>query len=412
MIKVATALRIVLGGIKILDSETIKLTDALGRVLAEDIHSDSDIPGFDNSAMDGYVVKTVGLNGASKNNPKVLEIIDELKAGDIPKKILKNNQAIRIMTGAVMPKGADSVVMVEDTQREEKNKVKIFKETEPGENIRKAGEDIKKGELVIPCGTLLKSAHIGLLASLGKAKVKVTRKPKVAILATGDEVVDVKEKLKPGKIRSSNTYALYAQILKSGGIPKNLGIAKDRPLELEKKIKLGLDCDIILTSGGVSVGDYDLVKVILSKIGTNIKFWKIAMRPGKPLVFGTLSAKGGSASGGKGILVFGLPGNPVSSMVSFEIFVRPAILKMLGQKNYERKEVEAVAEEDIKKKPGFRYFLRANTSWKQGMYFTKTTGPQGSGILKSMALANSLIILPEDKHFIKKGTRVRVRFLE
>ena len=402
MIKVAAALRIVLGGIKILDSEAIELTDALGRVLAEDIHSDSNIPGFDNSAMDGYAVKSVDLKGASKNNPKVLEIIDELKAGDIPKKILKNNQAIRIMTGAVMPKGADSVVMVEDTQRGEKNKVKIFKETEIGENIRKAGEDVKKGELVIPCGTLLKSAHIGLLASLGKAKVKVTRKPKVAILATGDEIVDVKEKLKPGKIRSSNTYALYAQILKSGGIPKNLGIAKDRPLELEKKIKLGLDCDIILTSGGVSVGDYDLVKVILAKIGTNIKFWKIAMRPGKPLVFGTFNDK----------LVFGLPGNPVSSMVSFEIFVRPAILKMLGQKNDERKEVEAVVGEDIKKKPGFRYFLRANTSWKQGMYWTKTTGPQGSGILKSMALANSLIILPEDKHFIKKGTRIRVRFLE
>ncbi|MDP2938546.1 MAG: molybdopterin molybdotransferase MoeA, partial [Candidatus Omnitrophota bacterium] len=398
MIKVATALRTVLKGIKILDSEAIKLTDALGRVLAEDIHSDSDIPGFDNSAMDGYAVKTVDLKGASKNNPKVLETIDDLKAGDNPRKKLENNQAIRIMTGALIPKGADSVVMVEDTKKVMGDRlwvigknlkpktenltpefVEILKEIKPGENIRKAGEDVKKGELVIPCGTLLKSAHIGLLASLGKAKVGVTRKPKVAILATGDEVVDVGEKLKPGKIRSSNTYTLYTQIIKSGGIPKNLGIVKDRPLELEKKIKLGLDCDLILTSGGVSVGDYDLVKVILAKIGTNIKFWKIAMRPGKPLVFGTLSAtrRGGSAKnfGGKGILVFGLPGNPVSSMVSFEIFVRPAILKMLGQKyNDEKKEVKAVIEEDIKKKPGFRYFLRANTGWKQGMYFTKTTG--------------------------------------
>jgi len=403
MIKVATALRTVLGGIKILDSEVIKLRDALGRVLAEDIHSDSAIPGFDNSAMDGYALKATDLKGASKNTPKVLEIIGDLKAGDIPRKKLENNQAMRIMTGALIPKGADSVVMVEDTQRQEKNKVKIFKETGIGENIRKKGEDVKKDELVIPCGTLIKSAHIGLLASFGIARVKVTRKPRVAILATGDEVVDVKDKLKPGKIRNSNTYALYAQIIKSGGIPKNLGIAKDRPLELEKKIKLGLDCDLILTSGGVSVGDYDLVKIILAKIGTNIKFWKIAMRPGKPLVFGRLKEKP----------VFGLPGNPVSSMVSFEIFVRPTILKMLGQKyNDQKKEVEAVAEEEIRKKSGFSYFLRANTRWEQGKYFTKTTGPQGSGILKSMVLANSLIILPEDKEFVKKGEKMTVRFLD
>ncbi len=403
MIKVAAALRTVLKGIKILDSEVIKLTDALERVLAQDLYADYGIPQFENSAMDGYAVKSVDTKGASKDNPKILEVCGNIKAGALPKRILKPNQAIRIMTGALIPKGADSVVMVEDTRRQEKNRVNIFKEARIGENIRKAGEDVKKGELVIPCGTLLKSAHIGLLASLGKAKVKVTRKPKVAILATGDEVVGVEEKLKPGKIRSSNTYTLYAQIIKSGGIPRNLGIAKDRPSELEKKIKLGLDCDIILTSGGVSVGDYDLVKDILAKMGTNIRFWKVAMRPGKPLVFGVI----------KGIPVFGLPGNPVSSMVSFELFVRPAILKILGQKNNDgRKEMEAVAEEDIKKKPGFRYFLRANTRWHQGRYLTKTTGPQGSGILKSMALANSLIILPEDKEFVKKGERVTVIFLD
>ena len=403
MIKVAAALRTVLKGIKILEPEVIKLTDALERVLAQDLYADYDIPQFANSAMDGYAIKSADTKGASKDSPKILEVCGDIKAGDIPKRILKPNQAIRIMTGALIPKGAHSVVMVEDTQRQEKNKVKIFKEARIGENIRKAGEDIKKGELVIPKGTLLNSAHIGVLASLGKAKIKVTRKPKIAILATGDEVVDVDEKLEPGKIISSNTYTLYGQILKCGGIAKNLGIARDTPKQLEKKIRQGLNCDIILTSGGVSVGDYDLVKDVLAKIGTKIKFWKIAMRPGKPLVFGTIEDK----------LVFGLPGNPVSSMVSFEIFVRPAILKMLGQKNNDgRKEMEAVAEEDIKKKPGFRYFLRANTGWKQGMYFTKTTGPQGSGILKSMALANSLIILPEDKEFVKKGEKIRVRFLD
>lgn len=402
MIKVDDALRAILKDIKTLNSEELKLTAALGRVLTEDIYADADIPGFDNSAMDGYAVRSIDTAGVAKNSPQLLEVIEDLKAGDTPKKALKEHQAIRIMTGAPIPKGADSVIMVEDTEKEKPNKTRIFKEVNFGENIRKAGEDIKKNELVIPKGTLLKPSYIGILASLGRAKVRVTRRPRVAILATGDEVVDVDKKLEPGKVRSSNTYTLYGQILKCGGIPKNLGIARDKPSQLEKKIKQGLNCDLILTSGGVSVGDYDLVKDILAKIGTNIRFWKVAMRPGKPLAFGTIKDK----------LIFGLPGNPVSSMVSFEIFVKPTILKMLGKKEDERKEVEAVLEEDIKKKSGFRYFLRANTQWQRGMYFTKTTGPQGSGILKSMALANSLIILPEDKEFVKKGEKVTVRFLD
>jgi len=426
MIKVKDALSIILENIKTLEAEKVKLTKALNRVLAQDIYADSDIPGFANSAMDGYAVRSADLKGASPDNPKVLEVVDDIKAGDIPKKRLKENQAIRIMTGAMIPKGADSVVIVEDTEKIKnqksilrirsglmvsevepskiKNKewVKIFKETEPGENIRKKGEDIKKGELVVRSGTLLEPAHIGVLASLGKTEVKVTRKPKVAILATGDEIVDVEEKLRPGKIRSSNTYTLYSQTIKCGAIPKNLGIVKDDPHKLEKRIKKGLACDLMLTSGGVSVGDYDLVKDVLAKLGTQMKFWKVAMRPGKPLAFGYMG----------GIPVFGLPGNPVSSMVAFEVFVKPAILKMLGQKEDKDKEVEAILEEEIRKKSGFRYFLRAQTSWKEGRYFTRTTGPQGSGILKSFVLANSLIILPEDKEFVKKGERVQVRFLD
>jgi molybdopterin molybdotransferase len=401
MIKVAAALRIVLEGMKILDSEAIKLTDALGRVLAEDIHSDSDIPGFDNSAMDGYAVKSVDLKGASKNNPKVLEVIGDLKAGDMPKKALKEHQAIRIMTGAPIPKGADSVVMVEETRKIRNDTVEIFKEVEKGENVRRAGEDIRKGELVLRRGLPLKPAHIGIMASLGMVKVKVSRKPKVAVLATGDEVVDVGKKLKPGKIRSSNSYTLISQISQCGGTPKNLGIVGDNPRQLENKLRTGMDCDVILTSGGVSVGDYDLVKDILAKMGTSIRFWKVAMRPGKPLVFGTI----------RGIPVFGLPGNPVSSMVSFEIFVRPAILKMSGQKDGLHQEAEAVLERAIEKKKGLRYFVRANTRWQQGKLVTAATGPQGSGILKSMALANSLIILPEDDEHIEKGKRVTVRFL-
>lgn len=402
MLRVSEALKAILEVTNTLPSEEVRLIDALERVLAEDIYADSNIPEFPNSAMDGYAVKSSDTFGASKDRPKTLKVISDLKAGSLSPDAIKDNQAIRIMTGAIMPDGADSVIIVELTEKEGMDKVKVFKETTPGENIRRSGEDIRKGEKVIEKGTLLNSAHIGILASLGKSKIKVTRRPRVAVLATGDEVIDVDEELTPGKLRSSNTYTLYSQILKCGGIPKNLGIAKDRPEELERKIKEGLDCDLILTSGGVSVGDYDLVKFILAKIGTDIKFWKVAMRPGKPLVFGRLGER----------FIFGLPGNPVSSMVSFEIFVRPTILKMLGQSHDTRKEVDAVLEEDIQKKKDLRYFLRAQTRWDDGVYVTRTTGPQGSGILKSMAMANSLIILPEEEEEVAKGVRVTVRFLD
>lgn len=402
MIKVDEALKIILKSIKPLDSEAVKLTSSLGRVLADDIYADSCIPAFDNSAMDGYAVRAIDTHGSSQDKPRILDVIEDLKAGYLAKNTIRHNQAIRIMTGAVMPRGADSVVVVEQTQKLGKNKAEIFAPIKQGENVRLKGEDIEKGELIIAKGALLSAGHIGVLASLGRQYIKVTRKPKIAILATGDELVDVGGKLKPGKIRSSNTYTLYAQILKSGGIPKNLGIAKDRCSKLEAKIKKGLDCDMIISSGGVSVGDYDFVKYVLGKIGTHIKFWKVAMRPGKPLVFGMI----------KGIPVFGLPGNPVSSMVSFEIFVRPAILNMMNQIHDERKEVDAVLEEGIAKKKGLRYFLRAHTHWKDGVYLTRITGPQGSAILKSMAAANSFIILSENDGFVEKGRKVIVRFLD
>jgi len=411
MIKFNAALKTILDSVEIVESESVRLTDALGRVLAEDIYSDSDIPGFDNSAMDGFAVKSSDTIGASQDNVKVLEVVEDIKAGDIARKILSHNQAMRIMTGAQIPKGADSVIMVEYTKKNQKSKfkiqngtkefVEIYKEVKAADNIRKKAEDIKKNELIISKATQLNCAHIGILASLGRPRVKASRRPKIAVLATGDELVDVNQRLGPGKVRSSNTYTLYSQIIKCGCIPKNLGLAKDDPAQLEKKIRLGLDCDIILTSGGVSVGEYDLVKDVLAKIGTNIKFWQVAIRPGKPLVFGKI----------KKTLVFGLPGNPVSGMVSFEMFVRPAILKMSGQKEDDQKVVNAILEEDINKKKGTRHFLRAKTRWKGNVYLTAISGPQGSSLLKPMSLANSLIILEEDRGPVKKGTRVRVRFL-
>ncbi|MBU0548017.1 MAG: molybdopterin molybdotransferase MoeA [Candidatus Omnitrophica bacterium] len=405
MIKFNAALEKIIDSVEPIESESVRLTGALGRVLAEDIYSDTDIPGFDNSAMDGFAVRSSDTICASSDNAKVLEVIEDIKAGDIAKKTIDHNQAIRIMTGATIPKGADSVIMVEYTkkiQNKPRESIEVYKELAAGENIRKKAEDIKKGELIISRGTLLNCGHIGILASLGRPKIQVVRRPKIAILATGDELVGVGQRLAPGKVRSSNTYTLYSQIVKCGCIPKNLGIAKDIPSQLEKKIRRGFDCDIILTSGGVSVGEFDLVKDVLAKIGTKIKFWQVAMRPGKPLVFGNI---------GK-ILIFGLPGNPVSGMISFEVFVRPVLLKMTGQRQDRQIEIEAVLEEDIQKKKGMRYFLRARTRWQNGRYLSRLSGPQGSALLKPMSLANSLVILGESQVFFKKGSKVKVRFLD
>ena len=328
MIKIEEALKIILGHIKDVSPETeeIKLDNMLDRVLAEDVYAKINIPQMDNSAMDGYALKFLDTFGVDKLKSKTLKVIHDLPAGTVTDKKIKTGEVIRIMTGASMPQGADSVIMVEDTEKEKEDYVKVFREVKVGENVRKNGEDIKKGDLVISKGTLLNPACIGLLASLGISKVKVNKKPEVAVLATGDEVKDVEEKLTPGALYNSNTYTLYSSIIKCGAIPKNLGIAKDCLEELEEHIKKGLDSDIILTSGGISVGDYDFVKPVLAKMGTDIKFWKVAIKPGKPLVFGMIFGPKG-----KRIPMFGLPGNPVSSMVSFEVFVRPVILKMLGQ---------------------------------------------------------------------------------
>lgn len=409
MINVDQAKKIILKDIpRLKKSETIDISSCLGRVCAADIKSKDNIPPFDNSAMDGFAIRAKDSEGASRQNPIALEVIEDLPAGRVAIKKVRHLQAIRIMTGAPLPKGADAVIMVEETRRKEqraksKELVEIFKEVKPGENVRRAGEDVKKGELVIKKGTVLKSGHIGMLASLGFSRIRVSRKPRVSILVTGDELVEISQKLKPGKIRNSNAYSLYAQALKAGALPLILGIARDSKKDLEQKIRKGLvGADALIVSGGISVGDYDFVKGVLKGLGARMKFWKVAMRPGKPMAFGVVGT----------IPVFGLPGNPVSSMVSFEIFVRPAILKMLGQTEGDIAEVDAVIEEDIEKKPGLRYFLRAITRWDCGRYLAKTTGPQGSSLLKSMARANSLVILPEDVKKVKKGESVKVRFLD
>ncbi len=413
MTKVEEALTLVLDSVKVLDRKKVKLRDSLDKVLAEDIYANSDIPPFPNSAMDGYALIASDTGGSSATHPRRLRVVEDLRAGYVATRSLGRGEAIRIMTGAPLPEGADAVIMVEETKKleglrlkvageSEKHKgefVEVLREIRPGENIRRAGEDLRKGELAIKEGKVIGPAEIGLLASLGIGRVPVIRAPEVAILATGDELLEVNETLVPGKIRSSNNYTLYGQVLHCGGIAVDLGIVGDIREEIKARIESGLDYDMLLTSGGVSVGDYDLVKDVFVELGMEMRFRKVAMKPGKPSAFGLIRGKP----------VFGLPGNPVSSMVVFEQFVAPAILKMSGKTGPHKLEVLAILKEDINKEPGRKYFLRAWVEFKDGCYWAKTTGPQGSGILRSMSLANALIIIPERTGEIKAGEKVRVQ---
>lgn len=400
MLKVEEAQKLILESVNLCKKEEREIIDSLGYVLAEDIYCPFDIPNFDNSAMDGFSLRAEDTKFASKENPAVLKIVADLPAGEFFRKKLKNGEAIKIMTGAPLPKECDTVVKVEDVEVED-GKVKIFTPCKKFENVRFKGEDLKKGELILKRTDILTPSAIGILARVGKKKVKVIGKPKVGIFSTGDELIEVGEKLKVGKIYNSNSYSLYSQVKVCGAIPLYFGIVKDREKLLEKKfLEAAEKSDVIITSGGVSVGEYDLVKKILKKIG-KINFWSIAQRPGKPLAFGKIRKKP----------VFALPGNPVSSMIAFEEYVRPALLKMMGNKKIFREEVEAILEENIEKKKGFRYFLRGIFTYRENKFYVKTTGPQGSGILKSMLLANCIIVLEEELEKIRKGSKVKIQIL-
>jgi len=317
------------------------------------------------------------------------------------------------MTGAPTPKGADSVVRFEDTDETQRKgsptEIGILVEIKPGKNIRRDGEDIARGKLVLSRGTIIRPSEVGVLASLGRSVARVIRRPTVAILATGDELVEVSQPLPAGKIYNSNTYSVAAMVRRYGGIPKLLGIALDSEDSVVAGLQQGLDADMLITIGGVSVGDYDVVKDVLAKQG-EISFWTVRIKPGKPVAFGMI--KGRDRAGGvTNIPHIGLPGNPVSSMVTFELFARPAILKMMGKKNLTKPTIEAVIEEPIVNTDGRRIFSRAVVEKRSGQYFARLTGPQGSGILTSMTSANGLVIVPEDKLGVKKGDIVQVIML-
>ena len=402
MIPVQEARDIILSQMPLLGTEHVDLFSALGRVLAKDVISSYDVPPHNNSAMDGYALRSEDLTGASAENPVILEVIEDLPAGYVSQKTVGPGEAIRIMTGAPIPKGCNTVMRVEDTMRGEGTQVLVLKEIPPQFDLRLAGEDLKRGQVVLEKGTRLRPAEIGLLSSVGRSTVQVYQRAQVAILSTGDELVEVDELLEPGKIFNSNSYSLAALVRECGGIPIQLGIARDRREELEGKIAQGMRADMLLSSGGVSVGDYDLVKDMLQKSDAAMEFWKVCMKPGKPLAFGNIG----------GVPTVGLPGNPVSVMVSFEVFVRPSLLKMMGYRQIYRAVVPATLEEDFRKSDERKHFVRVVLRKEGESFIASTTGAQGSGILSSMSKANGLAVIDEERISLNAGDTVPVMLLD
>lgn len=400
MIEIGEAQQKVLEEIPVLGRERIHIVDALGRVLAQDVAAVRDVPSTDNSAMDGYCCRHEDVAGAEPEHPVTLRVIGDSPAGRPFQGEVGPGEAVRIMTGGVIPQRGDTVVMVEDT-RLHGDQVTCLKDPGIGAHVRRRGEDVRAGEAVLTTGDIIRPPEVGMLSTLGHAYVHVYQRPIVAILSTGDELVELDEPFVPGKVICSNSYSLAAQVIECGAAPISLGIASDDDADQRARISDGLRADVILTSGGVSVGKYDLVKDTLSQLGMKVKFWKVAMKPGKPLVFGTIGNKP----------VFGLPGNPASAMISFEQFVRPALLKMMGHLNLYRPLIEAALAEDMTISSGRLHLVRCKLFEKDGEMIALSTGNQSSGALRSMVMADGLMILPGDKRPFKKGDRVRVQVL-
>jgi len=399
MVTFENALEIIMSNISVKNqSEKTDLFNCHGHTLYKDAIAEFNVPPVNNSAMDGYAVLTSDIESAEKNSPVSLEIIEEVQAGyEFKGEKLKSGTAVRIMTGAPIPDGADSVIQFEETE-ESGDIVKVFKKTLMHENIRFTGEDIQKGNTVLKAGTRIDSAEIGLLSSMNIHEIEVYKKPKIGILSTGDELAEPGLNYS-GKIINSNAYALYSEVRKYGGDPVYGGIVKDNYNDVKSTFLKMMDNDMIISSGGVSMGRYDFIPDVLKELGINIKIEKILMKPGKPVVFGTIGNK----------IFFGLPGNPVSSMVSFMQFVRPAILKMTGNVKINKPILKARTTEEITKKKGRKHFIRGIFHIDNGTFYVSTTGPQGSGILTSMSSANCLIIIPEEIEIIKIGELVDIQ---
>ncbi len=395
---VTAAQRIVLESVCLLGTESIKLEQALGRVLAEDICANRDQPPYDVSAMDGFALRSADV----ANVPATLEIIEDIKAGDMPTKTLVAGQCSRIMTGAPLPNGADAVIRVEDTQALSDKLVRINCAVKPQNDIRPRGESMRNGDVLLQAGTEITPGVVGLLAMVKRNAVQVYRQPRVAILSTGDELEGLEDPFDPNKIPDANSYALMAQVQALGIEPSLLGIARDDPDELRRALQDGLQFDVLLVSGGTSVGVHDYVRPTLEALGVQMKFWRVEMKPGHPMAFGTTA----------NTFVFGLPGNPVSSMVCFEQFVLPALRRMMGHPRLYRRILAARLTHAVKHKPGRTDFVRVTLENAAGGYAATSTGAQGSGILPSMSKADGLMIVPAQSGGLAAGSIVIVQLLD
>jgi len=401
---VAQALTAVLDGVSVLPPETVSLLDALGRVLAAPVTAHDSLPPFANSSMDGYALRAADVAEAAPDHPITLQVVADIAAGFVSDVGIGPGMAARIMTGAPVPAGADAIVPVEDTNESWRGKerplppaIQIFRSVQPGAYVRQVGEDMLAGQTVMQSGHVLRPQEIGVLASLGVGRVAVVKRPSVAILSTGDELLAVDEPLTPGKIRNSNGYAQAAQVTALGAVPLMLGIAGDTETAVRSRLQAGLEAgvDLFVSSAGVSVGAYDVVKAVLEQEG-QVGFWRVRMRPGKPLAYGRY----------RGVPYLGLPGNPVSAMVSFERFARAAILKMAGHTNLERPQVLTVLQESLQSDGRESYIRAIVTRTPEGLYQATTTGSQGSHIMTSLVKANALIIVPEGVTRVEAGEQV------
>jgi molybdopterin molybdotransferase len=388
----------ILAGVGPVAIERVPLREALGRVLAADVTSPIEHPPWDNSSMDGYAVRSADVVAASESAPVTLAVSETIAAGQRSSHPLQPGAAIRIMTGAPIPTGADSVIRVEDTDGGE-HTVVVRDARDVRRNIRPRGEDLQVGSLAVPRGVVLGPAHIGVLASVGCGLVPVRRRPRVAVLASGDELVDLDgfDRVRRGeRIVSSNSYTLAAAARAAGADVLELGIVADSPDEYERRIARAAGCDLLVTSGGVSVGAFDFTKDVLRRLGAELQLWRVRMRPGAPLGFGMLGA----------MPWLGLPGNPVSAMVTFELFARPLIRTQLGVAAVFRARVRVRLLEDISIAAPLTHFMRGIVRWETDGPSARLTGPQGSGLLTSMARANALLVIPADRPLVRAGESV------
>ncbi len=395
-VSVAEAREIILGAVPLLGSETVGLAGAVGRVLAEQITASRLIPPVDNSAMDGYALRAEDAAAP----PSSLRVVEEIAAGQLPQRKLAPGEAARILTGAPLPEGADAVVMQEETERDGEL-VEVLREVTAGDHVRRAGCDVRPGTTIAERGARLRPAHVGMIAAIGRTQVEVAQRPRVAILATGDELVEPDRLEDDGRIVTSNSYGLLAALQELGAEPVQLGITRDEPELITASFRRALRCDAVISTGGVSVGDRDWIRQVLAELGGDLRLWRVRMKPGAPLAFVMVGERP----------VFGLPGNPVSTLVTFEQFVRPALLRMMGRRELFRPTADALLTEAFRKPAGRAHFVRVTLSERGGRLHATPTGDQSSAVLLSMVRAEALAFVPEDETELAAGSTIRVQLL-